>query len=100
MADVYNELRELIAAECHSQWTGWMDYLFSKTNTCLSAEDTDQGELIPQALVLRWRRQCLTPYEQLPEKEKESDRVEADKIVALLNQKGYIGIPKPPEVKP
>lgn len=100
MADVYTELREMIAAECHDQWTGWMDYLFSKTNTCLSAEDTDQGELIPQGFVQRWRQQCLTPYSKLSEQEKNSDRVEADKIIKLLNDKGYIDIKKPTDVKP
>ena len=43
----------------------------------------------------RWLRQMMTDYENLPENEKESDRVEADKIIALLNQKGYIDIKKP-----
>lgn len=90
MTDVYNELRELIAAECHSQWAGWTRYQFTKL-------ERGQGSalVVPGALVERWTRQMETPYDQLPESERESDRVEADKIIALLNQKGYISIPKP-----
>lgn len=34
--------------------------------------------------IARWKRQMVTPYEGLTEKEKDSDRAEADKVLALL----------------
>ncbi len=41
---------------------------------------------IPAQMVARWTRQMNTPYADLPENEKESDREEADKIIAILQQ--------------
>ena len=38
---------------------------------------------IPKELVDRWKRQLSTSYEELPEHEKESDRVEAKKIITI-----------------
>lgn len=69
---------EELAAYAHEAWAGWMRYLFSK---CLKESD---GVKIPQALVDRWTRQMQTPYAELPENEKESDRVEALKMQAIF----------------
>lgn len=71
--------REALAALCHEQWSGWMRHLFSK-----STPNGWGGELIPGWAVNRWMRQMNTPYEKLSEEEKESDREEADRILALL----------------
>lgn len=74
-----NDLREKIAALQHEQWTGWMEYLFSKCQRGTS------GRLImPIEVEERWRRQIATPYAELPENERDSDRVEADKVIATL----------------
>lgn len=70
--------REQLAALAHEQWSGWMHYLFSK-----SAFNDDGSFTIPPASVDRWKRQMDTPYHDLPESEKDSDRVEADKVMAL-----------------
>jgi len=56
-----------------------MEYLFSK---CTFHEDGTAT--IPSWAVERWQRQMLTPYEELSEKEQDSDRKEADKFLALL----------------
>lgn len=76
--------REPLAALSHEQWSGWMRYMFSK---CY-AEDWDGKPhpmtYIPTHLVERWLRQMNTPYADLPESEKESDRVEADKMIAVM----------------
>jgi hypothetical protein len=73
--------REQLAALAHEQWSGWMEYMFSK-----SVHNADGSVTIPAELVSRWARQMNTPYEQLPEQEKESDRVEADKVIRLLEE--------------
>jgi hypothetical protein len=72
-------MREKLADLCHRQWSGWMTYLYGK---CSSNPD---GTLtIPAWAVARWARQMSTKYEHLPEVEKESDREEADRFLALL----------------
>lgn len=80
-----NELREQLAELCHKQWSGWMEYLFSKCMREVGQFDRDTGALIiPRQAVERWQRQMDTPYSGLSEDEKESDRKEADRFIALL----------------
>lgn len=74
------ELREALAEYAHEAWSGWMKYLFDKT----LPEKLYNGEVIPRDLANRWQRQMNTPYADLPEEEKESDRDEADKILAIV----------------
>lgn len=74
-----DELREQLAALAHVQWSGWMVYLFS-----LSQSNGDGTITIPAGLVARWQGQIATPYAELTEREKNSDREEADKVLALL----------------
>lgn len=73
------ELREQLAALAHEQWSGWMRYLFE-----LSYHHDDGAVIIPAVHVTRWMRQMATPYVQLSEREKDSDREEADKVLALI----------------
>jgi hypothetical protein len=71
--------REALAALAHIMWAGWMTYLFEK------CECTADGQaVIPAELVERWQRQIATPYKSLSETEKQSDRVQADKMLALI----------------
>jgi hypothetical protein len=73
------KLREDLAALAHQQWAGWMRYMFRDTIP------TDEGgEEILCTKVERWKRQMKTPYDKLPESEKESDRKEADRVLALI----------------
>jgi hypothetical protein len=67
------EAREEIAALCHDQWSGWMRYLF------------EHCSLIPESFAIRWKRQMNTSYADLSEPEKENDRKEADRFIALLS---------------
>ena len=74
-----SDLREQLADLIHviwSDWTRWqMEVLTPVGDGC---------RVIPQALVDRWERQMKTPYPYLSETEKESDRREADRILAVL----------------
>ena len=72
-------VREQLADLCHEQWSGWMKYLFSK-----GTFNEDGSWTMPAWAVERWQRQIATCYFNLSEDEKESDRVEADKFLALI----------------
>ncbi len=74
------DLREQLAALAHEQWVGWMTWLFK-----ISRRNPGGSVTIPKASVERWDRQIATPYDQLPELEKASDRMEADKVLALFD---------------
>lgn len=75
-------MREQLAALAHAQWVGWMTYLFEK-----SRHNDDGTVTIPAWAVLRWKRQVVTPYHDLPEEEKESDRAEADKVRMIVGDR-------------
>lgn len=71
---------EQLADLAHKQWSGWMEYLFSKCTM------NDDGTMtIPKWAVDRWKRQMVTDYIDLSEEEKESDRVEARKVMEVLS---------------
>lgn len=74
-------MRERLADLYHSQWSDWMKYLFDK------CEWSRGVPLIPPWAVARWKRQMNTPYAELSEEEKEKDRKEADKYLALIGQR-------------
>lgn len=79
--------REELAAYAHEAWSGMMRWLFSKgefKNITRDGEPTTIW-IMPSWAVERWQRQMNTPYADLPEPEKVSDRAEADQILAILN---------------
>lgn len=73
-------LVEKLADHVHDQWTGWMQHLFRRcqTNPCTGEE------VIPAETVYLWRRLMDTPYCELAEAAKESDRIEARRILVVL----------------
>lgn len=84
-----DDTREELAAYAHEAWSGWMEYLFSKCDIAQSgpafeADAPDGRLIIPAWAVERWTRQMNTPYADLPESEKESDRKEADRMLAIM----------------
>jgi len=60
---------EMLADLEHQQWAHWTEYMLNN----LSDENIE-----------RWKVQCQTDYKELSEKEKESDRVWARKVIKLL----------------
>lgn len=64
-----NELREELAASEHERWSRWMVWMF--------ANMTEKN-------ITRWKRQMVTPYGELEEYEKNSDRKEADRTIAII----------------
>ncbi len=74
-----SQLREELAALSHEQWSGWMKYMFSK-----ALMNSDGTWTMPASLFKRWTRQMKTEYADLPDSEKESDRVEADRMLDIF----------------
>jgi len=72
-------IREELADYAHRAWSGWMQYMFSK-----SIMNKDGSITIPASLVLRWTRQMNTSYGELPETEKNSDLEEADRMINIF----------------
>ncbi len=70
---------EAIAETQHEIWARWMKYLFS-----VCTDGGDGSAIIPADKVERWKRQIETPYGRLSEKEKESDRRQAQKVIDRL----------------
>lgn len=87
------DLREDMADLCHRQWSGWMRYLFGK---CSPGREAGSLE-IPAWAVERWKRQVATDYVDLYGDEQDSDRVEADKFLALLRAHGVSPPPLDPQ---
>ncbi len=77
MAD---DLRERFAAYAHEAWSGWMRHMFR-----LNANPAMTCLIVPKDISARWYRLMHTPYAQLTEKEKASDRVEADRMIAIVD---------------
>ena len=75
-----DDLLETLASIEHERWSHWQSYLHSK---CIP-HGTDGALLIPADLVKHWEEQIKTPYPQLTEDEKESDRDQVRKYLPLV----------------
>lgn len=72
-------MREALADVSHDIWSHWMRWQFS-----VCTRNADGSLTIPAERVERWTRQINTTYADLSEAEKESDREQADKILAVI----------------
>jgi len=75
------ELVEILSDIEHERWNGWQEYLHSKCN-----KNPDGSLTIPSGYVKNLERLINTPYSDLIEKEKESDREEARKNIKAIKQ--------------
>ena len=63
-----NDIIEQLAAIEHERWGDWQQWV----HEC--CDRVDGGYRIPTLLIERWERQIATPYADLSEREKQSDR--------------------------
>lgn len=78
-----NKLLERLAAIEHERWSHWQQYLHSK-----SKRNADGSLTIPADLVSRWERLMRTPYAELAEDERESDRDQVRRYLPLVDGSG------------
>jgi hypothetical protein len=78
-AKFLDELMERLADIEHARWSHWQKYMHGK-----AAKQPDGSLLIPPELVKQWEKQLATPYSELPEKEKESDREQVRKYLPVI----------------
>jgi hypothetical protein len=72
-------MREKLADVMHAIWAHWMRYMFS-----CGTFNNDGSWTMPADKVERWKRQMETDYTDLTDKERESDRHQADKVIAVI----------------
>lgn len=77
--------REALAEYAHDCWSRWMTHLLSRTS-----QNADGSMTIDPTDVRRWQRQRVTDYGDLAKNEQASDRVEADRILDVLHQAGFV----------
>ena len=63
----------------HARWAHWQGYMHSK-----GLRQPDGSLLLPPNLVAQWDRQIATPFSELTEAEKESDRDQVRKYLPTI----------------
>lgn len=69
-----------LAKAQHEIWSRWMKWQFS----CCNEMPHTGSLIIPGDKVERWKRQMNTPFDQLSEEEKETDRMVAKEFLSIL----------------
>lgn len=80
--DIENQLVASIDALAeveHKRWAHWQDYMHSKGIVL-----ADGSLVLPADLVARWERQIRTPFDELSETEKESDRRQVQQFIPTV----------------
>lgn len=77
-----DDLYERVAAIQHDIWAHWMRYLLGSKTFPITSEPTGRG--LREADVQQWLRQIDTPYADLTEREKASDREQVDRFWPLI----------------
>lgn len=72
-------LTDELAAVEHERWAHWQQYMHSKAE-----RQPDGSIVIPADLVARWETQIATPFVNLTEQEKESDREQVRKYLPII----------------
>lgn len=72
---------EGLAAMEHERWSHWQRYMHSKCD-----RRPDGSLVVPADLVSRWERLLNTPYAELTEDEKASDREQVERYLPVLQE--------------
>lgn len=78
------ELLEQLAAIEHERWADWQRYMHSKCATPKQMAAAKGDLIIPAHMVQQWERQIATPYADLSEREKNSDREQVERYAHLI----------------
>jgi len=70
----------------HTRWAKWQEYFFNKCEIETLEYDGKKLLFLPEELYNRWLKQIKTPYSELSEQEKESDRKEVRTYLPLIQQ--------------
>jgi hypothetical protein len=76
---ILDAVTERLAAVEHERWAHWQRYIHSKCE-----RESDGSLVIPPELVAQWERQITTPYADLSESEKESDRDQVHRYLPII----------------
>ena len=76
-------LMEELAATEHERWSHWQKYMHS-----LCTGNADGSLIIPADKVEHWEKLIATPYAELSEHSKQSDRDQVMKYVECIRESG------------
>jgi hypothetical protein len=74
-----DDLVEKLAAIEHERWVHWQRYMHSK-----GCHQPDGSMIITKDLIDRWEHQIRTPYDELSDAEKQSDRDQVMRYLPLI----------------
>ena len=89
-----DDKREALAALEHDQWAHWTKHMLEVLKPVIGlgfyearehGMENHPGVTKGREALERWTRQVNTPYADLSEKEKDSDRAWADRVLAELD---------------
>jgi hypothetical protein len=79
--EIKEEIIEKLADIEHQRWIDWQKYLHSKCR-----RNSPNFMYFPIEDFDRWERQIATPYSELTEKEKDSDRHQVERYLPIIKQ--------------
>ncbi len=91
MEDITNEeqIIEIMARVEHDRWSKWQSYLHGRCQRVLGNDNEITGYLISVEDFDWWESEIKTPYKDLTERQKDSDRNEAKKTISALEESGF-----------
>jgi len=70
---------DTLASIEHERWSHWQRYMHDK-----GKKQNDGSLLLPEELVARWERQIATPFAELSDEEKNSDRDQVRRYLYVI----------------
>lgn len=79
MTAINTALLETLASIEHERWSHWQRYMHDK-----GVRNPDGSLTLSPVLVAHWERLIATPYNQLTEQERESDREQVRRYIGVI----------------